>query len=630
MANDTFTRFNYYRRYKWRAADFTDLQENLIRAVPNAMTEGLIGGGVIKGGDLSLGVLSVSVNPFIALGPTGDVLVVNSVSFLPVTPPMSMPTRSLVVARPVITDDTLMPRPTNPFDTVPLRELQTCNVVLLQGTEAASATYPTKQPGDVVLFGIRLDDPSMVSMVPENIDWEIRDQIGKNSTISKAVGHFDDRLRPYFQAVDTIGLKPSQVITGGAQLFSYVAKGRVSKYPLGLSGDFNNSDSFINFTTGAITGGDAQTPALTPSIPAAGKYRVATVALQTNDILQFAFGADGTFQQCVNSIRNRVTVGAGSVNLLKLPMVCYCIIGSFDGVSITSLDLFDARTIFASGGTETVGAHEIPTGMVDGSNKTFILSQIPLSLESVLVYIDGIKLPPSGYSLNNQTITLVDAPVLGQSIEVFYLQDGVGAFNAPNQAGSNSLIPVQETPMGTINGMNPNFILTQAPYSNDSLQVYIDGLEVPKSKRMLGGAVIAFDPTYIPQPGQDVQAFYFITANLVMPPTGGGGNGAYEVSGSPASPTTIVAAVGVIPTADARQLWFINSSGGAQAVSAIPQVEAGSAIGQELTLIGTSDVNYISLADGNGLSLNGAINMKNKMALSLIWDSVVWSEVSRR
>lgn len=637
MAQDTFTRFNYYRRYKWRAQDFTDLQGSLI-AAPAAQFEGLLGGAVLQGGDINLsGGFDISINPMVAIGATGDVLVTNSATLVSLSAPVSLPVRSLVVARAVLTDTTFMPRPTNPFDSVPLKTLQSTEILVIPGDPSPAPEYPAKGDGDVVLFGVRQDDPSAVALTAENIDWDVRDQVGKNSLLNKATGLYDDRLRPYKFSITTLGLKPSQVVENGSQLFSYVSRGRVSKYPTNLLGNFVNADSFVNLQLGTITGADAATPSFTPQIPAAGKYKVVTVALQTDDVLNFAFGSDGTFVQCLNAIRNRTEIGAGSVSLIKLPMVCYVIIGSYDGANITSQDILDARTIFGGGGSETVGAHEVPAGVLNGSNKNFTLSQVPLSLQSLQIFLDGVKLPPSGYTLSGQVVTLTgDAPTAEQTVEAFYLQDGMGAFNAPVGAAGNALIPVQEIPSGSVDGSNRIFILSQAPYSDDSLQLFIDGLEVPKLSRVLTGTAVVVAADYAPELGQDISAFYFVASQLGPAPTGGGGGGAssgFSVLGSPGSPIIIDPAVGIISSAQPLQQQYIVSQGGPQSIVANPQITAGSFLGQKLIIIGTAPAlgDTVLLSDGNGVSLNGSsIVLNNNQKIQLDWDGSVWSEDFRR
>lgn len=106
--------------------------------------------------------------------------------------------------------------------------------------------------------------------------------------------------------------------------------------------------------------------------------------------------------------------------------------------------------------------------------------------------------------------------------------------------------------------------------------------------------------------------------------------GGYDVIGSPGSPYIVISGNGVVVNTSSMLQIFTVSTGGAVMVSANPQIQAGSVIGQSLILFGTSDVNYIILSDGNGLSLNGAVNLKNKQSLMLSWSGTEWWEVARK
>lgn len=111
---------------------------------------------------------------------------------------------------------------------------------------------------------------------------------------------------------------------------------------------------------------------------------------------------------------------------------------------------------------------------------------------------------------------------------------------------------------------------------------------------------------------------------------GGGGSGELVPNGTGASPVTITAAGGITATTDQRQLWYVVSAGGAVPITANPSISAGTTVGQEIVIFGTSATDYITLSDGNGISLNGPINLHDNAAITLIWNGSVWSELSRR
>jgi hypothetical protein len=108
--------------------------------------------------------------------------------------------------------------------------------------------------------------------------------------------------------------------------------------------------------------------------------------------------------------------------------------------------------------------------------------------------------------------------------------------------------------------------------------------------------------------------------------------GALTANGSLASPNLISAIDGIVILGVQREFQFVKGSG-PTTVTANPQIEAGSTVGQELILAGADNTNTVTLSNGNGLSLNGRIVMGLSGAgsqLYLVWNGSVWSEISRR
>ena len=104
-----------------------------------------------------------------------------------------------------------------------------------------------------------------------------------------------------------------------------------------------------------------------------------------------------------------------------------------------------------------------------------------------------------------------------------------------------------------------------------------------------------------------------------------------NISGSTGTPDDITAAGGIsFSGSNYTNIAFIQGDGGAVDITADPQIAAGTAVGQRLTLIGRNDTNTVRLEDGTGLSLNGAAVLALQSAIDLMWDGTVWVEVSRR
>lgn len=97
------------------------------------------------------------------------------------------------------------------------------------------------------------------------------------------------------------------------------------------------------------------------------------------------------------------------------------------GTNMTLTRSGNKFTFDSNGG---LGFQEVPTGPVNGSNLTFgPLSQLPSSVESVLVFLDGLPVDKSKWTLSGQTIifTSGNAPYTGQDIYCFYLSGGTPA-----------------------------------------------------------------------------------------------------------------------------------------------------------------------------------------------------------
>jgi hypothetical protein len=119
------------------------------------------------------------------------------------------------------------------------------------------------------------------------------------------------------------------------------------------------------------------------------------------------------------------------------------------------------------------------------------------------------------------------------------------------------------------------------------------------------------------------------TGNFSPYSSGSSSGGNYIPYGTPIAPLVINETLGITANANQRQIIFTKSNGGEKTVSKNPQISNGTIIGQELMLVGTSDLDYLILNHGNGLSINGAIELKNDCYILLIWNGSLWCETSR-
>jgi hypothetical protein len=105
------------------------------------------------------------------------------------------------------------------------------------------------------------------------------------------------------------------------------------------------------------------------------------------------------------------------------------------------------------------------------------------------------------------------------------------------------------------------------------------------------------------------------------------------VYGSTGTPKNIIAANGfdasIITSFASANIVFAQGNGGAVNISAADQIIDGTAIGQEVKIIGRSNTNTIQMNDGNNLKLNGIAILGLNDYIQLIWDGSDWIEQTR-
>jgi hypothetical protein len=91
---------------------------------------------------------------------------------------------------------------------------------------------------------------------------------------------------------------------------------------------------------------------------------------------------------------------------------------------------------------------------------------------------------------------------------------------------------------------------------------------------------------------------------------------------------SLAAAATITPT---KPVHRVSGTPGAVTLSASNAIADGSQDGQLLTLIGSSDVNTVTILDAANTNLNGPITLLNCHALELYWSSPdsVWHELNR-
>lgn len=641
MANSQNSFFHWYKRYKVRAQDMNDFQDAMAQ-VGRGLGEASLGAAILKGFGITPGAgLSLNVDPGIATAASGYLQVINDASVLDVTNAAvsGLPCRSLIVVTPDLVDSDFINSPTTPFTSVPLRQLQKATVKLIMGNAGANPEYPAKGVNDVIICGLIIP-PSAASITTSMLDFEVRESIGVNSLIAQNQVRFDNRMRPFRSTSMVLGIKPSQNIGSSPLCFSYPGRLTPSLFPLN-AGSFNPIDTFIDFSTGVISGGDTTTPSFTPVISDANGAVIAVVTLTQKDTLNISFGdLGGTYDQCLASIKNQVFSGPGS---LPSPDgnfgIAYVILTSYNG-ALSDLSVFDGRPFLGSGAAAAKFLNEVPSGAVNSSNNVFQLSKTPADPESLDFYVESNKLEKGDYTLNGTLVTITNSafiPAPGQSVYAKYLIFGAVSNNA--SSGVQAARFKQEVPIGTVDGSNANFTLSSTPVDNDSIDFYVNENHLEITDFTVAGNVITIiNPDFIPQPGQGVYVKYLYLGFLSGGGGGGGGTSGYSAFGNRASPIVVNTMSGLMATSDPLQSWFVKASSGATLVSATPQITPGVRVGQVLKIKICDGVNFPVFQDGNGVELNGDVwpatgqspTVLVGSSIEFSWDGTQWSEDTRR
>jgi len=159
----------------------------------------------------------------------------------------------------------------------------------------------------------------------------------------------------------------------------------------------------------------------------------------------------------------------------------------------------------ASTGSAVVGFvdSEVPGGTMDGSNSSFTLANTPNPAASLELFRNGLLMNQGGdYTLTGNTLAFLTSsiPQPGDVLLASYRLGG----SLPNVGFVD-----QETPSGTIDGVNSSFITSQVPNPPTSLTLFLNGI------RMTTGVDFTFSNNTIsfltglqPQPGDILTCSY--------------------------------------------------------------------------------------------------------------------------
>lgn len=163
---------------------------------------------------------------------------------------------------------------------------------------------------------------------------------------------------------------------------------------------------------------------------------------------------------------------------------------------------------------------ETPGGTVNGVNTVFTLANTPAEPTELLLYRNGIlQANGTDYTLSGATITFYgsEPPQTGDELVAYYRIPGTG---------TPSNFVDDESPTGTIDGMNMTFVLANTPNPATSLKLFKNGTLLAQNvDYTLSNQTITFTNTEAtPEPGDSICAYYRITTLTLSTSVSRGGS----------------------------------------------------------------------------------------------------------
>ena len=143
----------------------------------------------------------------------------------------------------------------------------------------------------------------------------------------------------------------------------------------------------------------------------------------------------------------------------------------------------------------------------DGSTTTMTLSIAPSHENNTQVYVDGVYQPKSTYSVSGTTLTFSQAPLNGSIVEAMTMNQ------TEVTSGSNFTVDSM-----TGDGSDATLTLSNAPASENNVQVYVDGVYQPKSTYSISGTTLTFSQA--PLSGSSVEAISVTPTTINVPADG--------------------------------------------------------------------------------------------------------------
>jgi len=187
----------------------------------------------------------------------------------------------------------------------------------------------------------------------------------------------------------------------------------------------------------------------------------------------------------------------------------YLVAGSNVSISTGSNGQITISASSSGGGSDAILSEmswmETPSGVIDGVNLVFTLSQSPSPINSLMLYVNGV-LQSQGlekdYTISDNIVVMTSTPVVGSQIVATY------SYQRTPTAGTRT--SWMEVPGGVINGINNVYTLMNAPHPASALMLYYNGVlqrqGVGADYEISGGSSIVTN--FIPELGSNILAMY--------------------------------------------------------------------------------------------------------------------------
>lgn len=236
--------FNFVFDYLVNETDMTKFQRWL-RAEYRGITQGAFGPSCLSGLKVTQSSgLQMSVSIGIAVNEDGRMLYLDTATAdTPFASPVANPARSLIVLRPINEPTAPTPEPLDPGTDFYLNDILFAEVIIIDGTPAATPVYPSIEPGDVILAGFLIpagavgvtiaNEELYKRDVPTQLEQRIRAVLSTDSTYTVTAA---DQILEIANAQVNLPADPKTVIR---KLFKLVNKRTVGNAVL-VSGNGNN------------------------------------------------------------------------------------------------------------------------------------------------------------------------------------------------------------------------------------------------------------------------------------------------------------------------------------------------------------------------------------------------------